>query len=502
MLRKLRDLASDSATYGLSGVIRQAISFFLLPLYTSYLTPEDYGILALLAIVALLFLPLANLGISNAVFRRYNTVKNEEERLQVLNTGMISVVAFSVALTLLGFAIAGPLAFALFGKQVHIQLVELTLIGACFDSIAQIPQVTLRADRRVKLAAGLNVISLLANVLMTIALVVGLEKGVQGVVWANTAGSLFSMVLQFLFVLKTVRLIFDRVLWRAMLTYGLPFLPHRLLSLGLTQFGVYMISHMLGTEEAGLYSIAMRVILPIQMIVDSIQRAWVPFKFQIHADEAEPEPFFRSITTYYVALTTYLWLGVALWGPEVVRLMTTSDFHAAAPLVPFVALIPFVRGLYFMFGTGIELSDNTKPLPVVSFFGFMAVVIGAFALIPLIDAYGAALATVAGWMAMTIVIYIISQRRIQIPYDWTSVFQLVATSQAIVLVGLVLSEHTVMIRLAFAVLASIGYPVIGYAILSRSATESQRFLMLQASLNNRFRGLAASLSRGRRNGIS
>lgn len=482
-------------------MLRQAIGFFLLPLYTSYLSPEDYGILALLAIIGMLFLPLANLGMSNAVFRRYNTVKGKEERLQVLNTGLISVVASSVLLMVFGIVFAAQLAVALFGKQVHIQLIELTLIGACFDSIAQVPHVTLRAERRVKLIAGLNVISLLTNILITIVLVVVLEQGVHGVVWANLVGSLFSMTLQFLFVLKTIQLVFDRIVWRAMLSYGIPFMPHRMLSLGLTQFGVYMISHMLGTEDAGLYSIAMRIILPLQMVVDSIQRAWVPFKFQIHADEPEPEPFFRSITTYYVALTTYLWLGVALWGPEVVRIMTTSDFHAAAPLVPVVALIPFTQGLYFMFGTGIELSDNTKPLPAVSFFGFLAVVVGAFVLIPLINVYGAALATAVGWGVMTSIIYIISRRRIQIPYDWASVLHLVAISLTITLVGMILSASAVMIRLSFAVLASLSYPLIGYAILSRSKAENRRIAMLQSSFNNRVRATIAHLGLGRRRGV-
>lgn len=489
MFKRLQELASDSVTYGLSGILRQAIGFFLLPLYTSYLTPEDYGVLALLALISMLFLPLADLGMSNAIFRRFNTEKNRNERLQVVNTGLISIIVASVLLVITGIVCAAPLAWFLYGKQVHVELVKLTLIGACFDSIAQIPKVILRADRRVRVAAGLNILSLLANILMTISLVVGLNMGVRGAVLANLGGSLFSMLLQFLFVLKTIRFLFDRVVWRAMLSYGFPFLPHRLLSLGLTQFGVYMISHMLGAGEVGLYSIATRVVLPLQMVIGSVQRAWVPFKFQIHAEEAEPEPFFRSITTYYVAMTTFLWLGVSLWGPEVIRLMTSTEFHAAIPLVPLVALVPFTQGLYFMLGTGIELSDNTKPMPIVSFFGFVAVAIGAFLLIPLMNAYGAALATSAGWAVMTAVIYTISQRRIQIPYDWTSIAHLLAVSFLIVLVGALLSEFATLIRLGYALLASGIYSLIGFYILSRSTSEHQRVQILQADVSSHLRML-------------
>lgn len=453
----------------------------MLPLYTSYLTPKDYGILALLAIIGMLFSPLADLGMSNAIFRRFNFVKDADKRLQVLNTGLISVVVVSVALATIGIVFAAPLAYVLYGEQLHVELVKLTLIGACLDSISQIPQVILRADRRVKLTAGLNVVSLLVNIIMTIVLVVGLKTGVRGVVWANLSSSLFSMGFQFLFVLKTIRLAFDRLTWRWMLSYGIPFLPHRLLSLGLTQFGVYMISHMLGTEQAGLYSIATRVIIPLQMVINSVQRAWVPFKFQIHADEEHPEIYFRSITTYYVALTSYLWLGIALWGPEVIRLMATSEFHSASALVPFVALVPFSTGLYYMFGTGIELSDNTKPLPIVSLAGFVMVVIGAFTLIPLFDVYGAAIATVGGWLTMTGVIYILSQRRIKIPYDWAILALLLFMSLSIAMIGLWLQDSSIAIRVGFATLGSVIYPIAGFFILSYSKAEHVRVQMLQVN---------------------
>ena len=80
-----------------------------------------------------------------------------------------------------------------------------------------------------------------------------------------------------------------------MLSYGLPFVPHRLQAVALAQFSLYMVREMLGLGEAGLYQIATKFALPVGVIVNAVQEAWVPFKFQVHAQESEPTPFLAGL---------------------------------------------------------------------------------------------------------------------------------------------------------------------------------------------------------------
>ena len=171
---------------------------------------------------------------------------------------------------------------------------------------------------------------------------------------------------------------FDRSTWREMLSYGLPFVPHHLQAVALALFGQYMVREMLGFDEAGLFNMASKFAMPVVFVVTAVQNSWVAYKFQIHAEDEDPKAFFRSTFTYYVAAITYLWVGVSLWGPEMVRLMTTSGFHPAALLVWAVSLVPLAQGIYFMSGTGMELSDNTRPFPLISLAGLVTVVAGAY----------------------------------------------------------------------------------------------------------------------------
>src|SRR5687767_1279364 len=89
MWRRLVALLSDSATYGASGAITQLIGFILLPLYTKHLSPADYGISSMLAVINLIFGAVANLGIQNAIFRNFNRTDDEDRRREVLSTGLL-----------------------------------------------------------------------------------------------------------------------------------------------------------------------------------------------------------------------------------------------------------------------------------------------------------------------------------------------------------------------------------------------------------------------------
>ena len=73
-------------------IFAKIIGFVLLPVYTRYLTEAEYGALAMFAFIALFFTPLSNLGMTNAIFRRFSLAKDEQERQRVLSTGLISIV--------------------------------------------------------------------------------------------------------------------------------------------------------------------------------------------------------------------------------------------------------------------------------------------------------------------------------------------------------------------------------------------------------------------------
>jgi O-antigen/teichoic acid export membrane protein len=483
MFRKLLSLLSDVAVYGISSLLSQIIGFLLLPLFTRYLTPADQGVIAMLGIVTLLFNPLANLGMSNAIFRRFNLEKTAPERGAVLASGLFSVTISSLALLALGCVFAAQISELVVGDTSATNLVRLSLLTAAAMTVSAIPLVILRADRRVKTAALINVSKFLVSIVCTIWLVVVEQWGVLGVVVGTLVGEVALAIVQFGITLPALRFKASLAAWKRLASYGLPIVPHHLQGLGLSLFGQFMVGHMLGMTEAGLYSIAVKFTLPVAFVVNAVQNAWVAYKFQVHAEDEDPATFFRTAVTYYIAGIAYLWVGVSLWGPELVRLMTVESYHDAAWLVPFVGLIPVGQGLYFMMGTGMELSDNTRPFPLVSFAGLVTVVITAWRFVPWFGAVGAAAATIAGWIVVTIVIYVFSQRRFAIQYDWPTLASIGIFAATAAAVGTWSQQLPLVSRLGVAAVISLAFPLAEFGVLCRSSSERHRMRILWTKLS-------------------
>jgi O-antigen/teichoic acid export membrane protein len=478
MLRKLLALLSDSATYGASSLVGQLLSFLLLSLYTQYLSVAQYGVIGMLAIVATLFGPLANLGMTNAIFRRYSMTKDPAARRAVLSTGLASVLGSSVVLLIVSLVAAEPIARFVVGDADTVGLVRLTLLSASIATIGTVPRVVLRASRRVRTVAALNLAQVLLTAAPTIWFVVVQGSGVHGFVFGTLAGEVVTAVLAFLVTWGSFGSGFNLPTWREMLSYGLPFVPHHAQAVALALFGQYMVREMLGFGEAGLYNIATKLAMPVSFVVTAVQNSWVAYKFQIHAEDDDPKSFFRSTFTYYIAALAYLWVGVCLWGPEMVRLITPEAYHAAAGLVWATTLIPVAQGVYFMSGTGMELSSNTRPFPLVSLAGLVTVVGGAFAMVHSFGALGAALATALGWVVMSGVMYFFSQRRFAIDYDWGTVGCLGALAVACVGISCAIQPMPLVARVACALAVSLAFPLAAFLFLLRSRQERHRMHLL------------------------
>jgi O-antigen/teichoic acid export membrane protein len=482
MFRKLASLLSDSVIYGLSGSLSRLVGLLMMWPLTHYLTRADFGVVFMLSIVGMLFVPLASLGMTNALFRRFNESKDPAARSRVLSTGLFSVACTSLILLFVSLLLAEPISQAIVGDVSSANLVRLTLVGAAATTIGSVFFVALRAARRVKTAALINVFKVVVSACATLTLVIGADLGVRGVVLGGLLAEFVTTFAQLAFTLKDFRSTVDWQLWKGMLAYGLPFTPHQLQAVALELFGIYMVRQMLGIEAAGLYGIANRFASPVSLVVNSIQASWVPYKFHIHADDSDPKAFFQSAFVYYVAGLSYLWVGVALWGPEVVRLMTAPNFHSAAWIVWATALVPVAHGLYFMSSTGIELGNNTRSMPLVSLLGLITVVASSFVLIEPLGALGAALSTSLAWFAMAVTIYFLSQRQFPIAYDWPTIGICMALAVSFVIASHPIQSQPLAVRLTLITLLSVVFPILCTLVLLRSRNERGRIQHLLTKL--------------------
>ncbi len=476
MWRKLVQLLTDSLAYGLGSVLSKIIGFLLIPLYTRYLLPGEYGVLAMLGVLSMTFQAIAYLGLKSAVFRQFSLDSDGDEKAHTFVSGLWVVLASTAALTLLAEYGAATLAELLIGDSSHLPLVRLSLVSSALATVGGVPLLVLQADRRAKTVAGLNLGLFFLSTVITIYLVVGLELGAAGVVWGRLIGNGALLPLQLLLARDYLHHRPSITRTRQLLRYGLPFVPYRLQIVAVAVFGELMVRHLLGLSEAGIYSVALRFALPLGFVVGAVNQAWWAYKFKIFREEDTPQAFFRSIVTYYLVVVSSLWVGLSIWGPELVRLLTPVAYHRAAWIVPAAALVPLCQGLYQMLGTGIELGDEARSIPWVGSAGLVTSIAATLYLVPRLGALGAALATALAALAMTVTIYVQAQRRFEVAYDWPRLLGVASWASLAVIATVSARSLPNLERWTIGGAISMAFPLLVLGTLWTSAVDRQRLL--------------------------
>ena len=104
---QLRRLGKHSAIYGLGGLVSRILAVLLLPLYTSYLTPSDFGKVETLVALSAILVTILRAGISTAFFRFYFDSPDPADRVRVLRTAFWFTMGMSTLGVIVGW-IAAP----------------------------------------------------------------------------------------------------------------------------------------------------------------------------------------------------------------------------------------------------------------------------------------------------------------------------------------------------------------------------------------------------------
>jgi O-antigen/teichoic acid export membrane protein len=471
---QLRRLGRHSAIYGIGGLVSRIIAVILLPLYTRYLTPSDYGkIETLLALTTVMGLIL-RAGITSAFFRFYFDVEDDAGRLRVLRTSFWFTMGGGTLGLVLLLAFAGPVSTLLFGTASAANLVRAA--GVALWATVNYEQMT--SLFRVEERSVAFVCASLANVFLTIGitllLVVGLEKGALGVIVGNFSGTLIVYLALLGYRREQLGLQFDRQLLREMNHFGLPLVPTALF-LWITNFSDrFFLVKLADVSEAGLYSVGVRVASAMVLLLTAFRMAWPAFAYSIR-DEREARLTYAYVLTYLTVITTWGALALTLLAPWIVDLLAAPRFSDSASVVGPLAFATVSYAAYIVIAIGVGRARRTQFNWVVT--GAAAVVNVAlnFALIPTYGMMGAAIATVAAYTTMAVGMAWWSQKIYPVPYQWRRV-----ATAALAGVALAAAGKELDVGLGGAAVLAFAYPLALTFLGFTSAEERRRISRLVA----------------------
>src|SRR5579864_270005 len=108
MLEELKRLFKHSSIYGLGNVLGKMVGFFMIPVYTHYLTTADYGVLELLDLSLALMGLVLTMWMNASIVRHYYDYDDPQDRNEVVSTIYLLAVAIGAAVALAGVYLSCP----------------------------------------------------------------------------------------------------------------------------------------------------------------------------------------------------------------------------------------------------------------------------------------------------------------------------------------------------------------------------------------------------------
>lgn len=437
----LRRLGRDTTLYTVSILLTRAVSFVMLPVYTRYLTPADYGVLQMLDMAVDIAAILLTAGVTSGTQKFYFAAQSDDERTEVISTAFVLDLLVSLVASLALAGSSGWISDSLLKGEGSALMVQLAAANFTLNMLSGIPLLLMRVRQEPGLAVAASLAKVVLQVSFNIAFVVWLRLGPMGILLSTFCANLLVGMVLSAWLLRHVGIRLSRRIGKALIKFGVPNQVSFAGSFIITFGDRFFLEQGHGLTVVGLYALAYQFgFLLGQVSAEPFLRAWEPQMFllaKLPAAERDAQ-YNRSFFLFSVVLLTGA-VGLALGTPVLLRLMTTSAYFGAASVVPVILLAYVLQSWMFLLKFGIDFAGKPGLFTAATWMSVVVTVVAYALLIPPYGMFGAAWATVIGFAVRLVATYVFAQRLWPIQYRFGRIGALVICA-VVVVVGCQLTQ--------------------------------------------------------------
>jgi O-antigen/teichoic acid export membrane protein len=434
-LNPLRRLASQTAVYGVSSVIGRFLNYLLVPLFTYYFSPSEYGVVSEFYAYTGFLAVLLVFGLETGYFRFRAA------------DGTTTAIAYATALRFLTVANLGFFLLVMLLRQDiaaalhhgdHPEYAVWMAAVLALDSMTALAFARLRAEERPWRFAGIKSVEIVVTIAMNLFFIVVCREAYQqdpastlGRLWnpaigvgyvfiANLVGSGVKCLL-LAPELRGIAAGFDRALFSRMLRYSLPLVIIGLAGVVNEMLDRALMKYLLPYDartnlaQLGIYSACYKLSILMSLFIQAFRYAGEPFFFA-HAGRQDSRRLYARIMTVFVAFCVLIFLLVTLY-LDIFKYFIGEPFRAGLTVVPILLLANLFLGIYVNLSIWYKLTDRTLMGAWVALGGAAITIVLNLWWVPVMGYLGAAWATLVCYAAMAVVSWLLGRRHYPVPYE-------------------------------------------------------------------------------------
>lgn len=409
-MSKFKEISGATLNYGLGKFVPQIIGFILIPVYTTYLKPEDYGMVELATSFGAFAFILLRLALPGSVSRFYYDHNEGPELRNYVTTIYWTLMGISVGMASLIYLISVFFLDKLVPGLPVWPFAAIVLATGVLNSNSEIQKRLIQARKQSRYSAMLSVATSLVGIGTAIILVVGFELGALGIVLASLMGGIVFFIQAQFYLHKDMGGKFSFKLLLPSFKYSMNMLPAHMSSPFSNLFSRVLLAGY-ALSSVGLYSLAMRFVTPLTMISSAFNEAYIPLYFEARKNgDAESKAKLNAALKNIWVISQIIFVAVVFFVPSVIEIMTPERYHKSAHLVPFMA-ISFPLSIMSSFvSVEIFYSKKTYWVTIYAFFKFVLNISVVYFTIPYLNEYALVLALVTDGIYTSTFYGIVSRR--------------------------------------------------------------------------------------------
>lgn len=412
-------LIKNTSFYALGNLLPQAAAFFLLPVYTKHLTPDDYGIVssmqALSGVLAIVF----TMAIERSVFRLYFDYKTDESKKDFLGT--ITITLFTIALIVLGllFTLQGLLN-QVFQSIPFYPFYAYAIFTSFLTVFSILPKVYLQLNQKAEKFVLISIIQFFISTGFVLWFIVVGNQGAEGMLKGRMIGELMLAPLFSFIIVKNVNFKFRKDVFKESILFSLPMVPGLLSAWIMNLSDRIFIERYFDLYDVGIYSLGYKIAGLTLIVSNAFYMAYSPVFYRLAnaEDQSKSKALLSRYNRTYTFMVLLIVFLISFFSKEVIELLIEPQYLEAHKIVPIVAFAYLISQASSLFNLMIYQEKKVKQLVLIGILGAVLNLLLNWLLVPMFGPYGAAYATIITFSVTYVSLWSYATKCYYIPVAW------------------------------------------------------------------------------------
>ena len=380
--------------FSIGGYINLIVGFFIIPITTRILSPEQYGIYSIMIVISQILVILSSLAMEQS-FVRFFFEEEEETRGKLLYTTLYPFFIIGTILSILIFIFRKKISVFIIGKYENIIWIYL-IFSMFFMTLNLFSFLVIRMKQRGKIYSLLTVLIKCLEFIFIFLFYIFFRNSYKTLIFAF----LFSNI-----VVAFLSILIERKIWslknlklkcrtsrKELFYFSVPLV----LTMGLNWlFGsldkitIKMFKDM---GEVGIYSSAFKIVSLLNVIQSGFTTFWTPTALEHYTKYPKDTNFYKKANDYLSLIFFVLGISILIFR-DLAGILLGKNFYKSIYVMPTLIFIPIMYLISETTMLGIGFKKKSKYFLYVSIIAMISNFIGNIILVPYFGARGAAIST-------------------------------------------------------------------------------------------------------------